>query len=90
MSVTMPGFRTLGRMARALAAELCDGRLVLVQEGGYAKTYAAYCLHASLEGAIGVEEPLLDDPVAFYPDDPGIARPAIDRALGALALRWRL
>jgi acetoin utilization deacetylase AcuC-like enzyme len=90
MSVTMPGFRALGRMARALAAELCDGRLVLVQEGGYAKTYAAYCLHASLEGAIGVEAPLLDDPVAFYPDDPGVARPAIDRALGTLALRWRL
>ena len=65
MSVTMPGFRRLGQIARELAAELCGGRLVLVQEGGYSQTYAAYCLHASLEGAIGVEGTLLDDPVAF-------------------------
>ena len=42
-----------GRPPVAEAAdELCDGRLVLVQEGGYARTYAAYCLHATLEGVL--------------------------------------
>ena len=35
MSVTMAGFRDLGAAARELADRHCDGRLVLVQEGGY-------------------------------------------------------
>ena len=53
------------------------GRLCLVQEGGYALTYAAFCLHATLEGVLGVA-PLLDDPVAFYPKDTGPALAAIE------------
>jgi acetoin utilization deacetylase AcuC-like enzyme len=90
MAVSMSGFRALGRAARELAIELCDGRLALVQEGGYAKTYSAYCLHGTLEGAIGAEQPLLDDPVDFYPDDAGHARAAIDRAVGIHARGWGL
>jgi hypothetical protein len=50
---------------------------VLVQEGGYARTYAAYCLHATLEGVLGAGT-LLDDPLAFMPDDPQHARVDID------------
>ena len=65
----MAGFYALGQRARALAGELCDGRLVLVQEGGYAVSYAAYCLHASLAGVLGY--PLeIEDPVAYLPDNP--------------------
>ncbi|MDJ0851438.1 MAG: histone deacetylase [Myxococcota bacterium] len=36
MNVTGEGFRAMARIVRALADELCDGRLVLVLEGGYA------------------------------------------------------
>jgi hypothetical protein len=39
-----------------------------VQEGGYARTYAAYCLHATLEGVLGSDR-LLADPLAYMPDD---------------------
>jgi acetoin utilization deacetylase AcuC-like enzyme len=90
MCVSMAGFRALGRAARGLADELCRGRVALIQEGGYAKTYSAFCLHATLEGILGVEEPMLPDPVAFQPDDAGHARAAIDRARGVHAFRWRL
>jgi len=65
--VDMEGFYQLGRRARALADELCDGKLVLVQEGGYAVSYAAYCLHATLEGVLSRER-ALSDPVAYMPD----------------------
>ena len=41
---------------------------VLVQEGGYARTYAAYCLHATLEGVLDTG-PLLADPIGYLPDD---------------------
>ena len=90
MCVTMAGFRALGRLARSLATELCDGRMALVQEGGYAKTYSAFCLHATLEGVLGADGPMLADPVAFQPDDAGHARAAIDRARGVHAFRWGL
>jgi acetoin utilization deacetylase AcuC-like enzyme len=88
-SVTMAGFRALGGLARALADAHCDGRMVLVQEGGYAFTYSAYCLHATLAGVLGLEQ-VLADPLAFLPDDPGAARPALARVREALAPFWSL
>jgi acetoin utilization deacetylase AcuC-like enzyme len=66
--LSMAGFRRLGAAARFLAERHCRGRLVLVQEGGYAPTYAAFCLHATLEGVLGLE-PALPDPLAYLPDD---------------------
>ncbi len=85
--VTMAGFRRLGDAARALAEAHCGGRLCLVQEGGYAMSYSAFCLQATLEGVLGLE-PLLDDPIAFYPEDTGPAFAAIAaiRAARAAAL----
>jgi len=64
----MSGFHELGKRARMLADECCDGRLVLVQEGGYQVSYAAYCLNASLEGVLR-REPGLGDPLAYMRED---------------------
>ncbi len=89
-NVTMAGFRHLGRALAETAARLCDGRIVLVQEGGYARTYAGYCLHATLEGFLAVEEPLLADPLAYVPDDPLRGREGIEAARAALGRCWRL
>lgn len=86
-SVTMAGFRELGRAARELADRVCDGRLVVAQEGGYAPTYAAFCLHATLEGVLRLE-PGLPDPLAFLPDDPGHADRAIQRTREELSPWW--
>lgn len=86
-AVTMTGFRELGRAARNLADRSSDGRLAIAQEGGYAPTYAAYCLHATLEGVLGLD-PTLEDPLAFIPDDPRHADAAIARTKRALAGSW--
>ncbi|MGD8350431.1 MAG: hypothetical protein PVI79_14375 [Gammaproteobacteria bacterium] len=65
--LSMAGFYELGRRVRALADECCGGRLVLAQEGGYQLSYAACCLHATLEGVLG-REPGLVDPIAYMPE----------------------
>jgi acetoin utilization deacetylase AcuC-like enzyme len=76
MDVSMDGFHAIGRSIRD-SVERSGARLLLVQEGGYARTYAAYCLHATLEGVLGSER-LLADPLAFMPDDPAHARADLD------------
>ena len=89
-NLTLAGFRAIGSLVAAGARDLRDGRIVLVQEGGYARTYAAYCLHATLEGLLGVEKPLLADPLAYVPDDPARGREGIEETRAALGHFWRL
>ncbi|KAG5566488.1 hypothetical protein RHGRI_002146 [Rhododendron griersonianum] len=67
--LTMEGYREIGRKVRSLADKHSNGRLLIVQEGGYHVTYSAYCLHATLEGVLDLPHPLLSDPIAYYPDD---------------------
>jgi acetoin utilization deacetylase AcuC-like enzyme len=89
-NLSMEGFRRIGATVAALADELCDGRMVLVQEGGYGRTYSAYCLHATLEGILGVVEPLLPDPLAYVPDDPTRGRAGMEDTRAALTRFWDL
>ncbi len=42
-------FRELTARTRAAAEDLCDGRIVLVHEGGYSEVYVPFCGHAALE-----------------------------------------
>jgi acetoin utilization deacetylase AcuC-like enzyme len=85
----MASFHRIGRTIAAVAEALCDGRLVLIQEGGYARTYAAYCLHATLEGVLG-DDMRLADPIGYVPDHgrSGEADVALMRA--QLAAYWEL
>jgi acetoin utilization deacetylase AcuC-like enzyme len=85
----MEGFHRLGAAARELAESHCEGRMVLVQEGGYARSYSAFCLHATLAGALGVDIGL-DDPCAYMPDDPDHADAEIALVRSALAPYWNL
>jgi acetoin utilization deacetylase AcuC-like enzyme len=87
MCVSMAGFRDLGAAARRLADEHCDGRLVLVQEGGYGRTYSAFCMHATLEGVLATGE-LLEDPLAYLPDDGDRGDDAIEAVLAAVGPYW--
>ena len=41
-------------------------------------SYAAYCLHATLEGALGREN-TLDDPIAYLPESTEFLEPTLDR-----------
>ena len=66
--LTMAGFHGLANRLRDLAAELCGGRIVVTQEGGYNTAYAAFCAYAVAAGLIG-RELEISDPLAFYPED---------------------
>lgn len=67
--LTMEGYRKIGQIVRSLADTYTNGRILIVQEGGYHVTYSAYCLHATLEGVLDLPAPLLSDPIAYYPED---------------------
>ena len=51
-------------LAMEAADELCDGRLVLVHEGGYSEVYVPFCGHAVLQelsgSTITAEDPLAE------------------------------
>ena len=46
-------FRQMTLRVKAAAEALCDGRLVLVHEGGYSEVYVPFCGHATLEALSG-------------------------------------
>jgi acetoin utilization deacetylase AcuC-like enzyme len=74
----MEGYRKIGQIMRRLADRHCNGQILVVQEGGYHITYSAYCLHATLEGVLDLEAPLLDDPIAYYPEDDKYTMKVVD------------
>jgi acetoin utilization deacetylase AcuC-like enzyme len=83
--LSMRGFREIGRTAQALAGALCDGRLLLCQEGGYAITYTGFCMYAVAEGVLGVERPM-DDPLAY---DSSIEKPEFALAeINRIGAEW--
>jgi acetoin utilization deacetylase AcuC-like enzyme len=63
MLVSAAGFAGLGRAVRSLADDLCGGRVLALQEGGYSQIYAPVCTLLLLEGltgyATGVRDPYL-------------------------------
>lgn len=71
--LTMDGYREIGRIVHSLANKHSGGKILIVQEGGYHITYSAYCLHAILEGVLDLPQPLLCDPIAYYPEDEAFA-----------------
>ena len=82
----MAGFRQLGQTARELASDLCNGRLLLCQEGGYAITYTGFCMYAVTEGVLGVENPM-EDPLAY---DATIEKPEVAMAeIARIEEQWQ-
>jgi acetoin utilization deacetylase AcuC-like enzyme len=86
-NLTMAGFRAIGEVLRSVADRVSGSRLALVQEGGYAPTYSAFCLHATLAGVLGVPTEI-DDPLAFLPDDGSGASAVLAQAQDALTPYW--
>ena len=88
MLLTTAVYREMTRRMMAVADECCGGRLVLVQEGGYAPTYAPYCTTVivqtllgdltGIEGVLAVPEP--------YGERAGMIPPAGRLGLDAAAL----
>ncbi len=75
--LSVKGFYDLAVMARALAEELCGGKLLSVQEGGYHPAYCAFCASATLEGFAGVSLQT-PDPIGFLPEDQARARATVE------------
>ena len=53
MLATAETFAAMTTQVKALADDLCGGRLVLVHEGGYSETYVPFCGHAVLQRLSG-------------------------------------
>lgn len=64
MLATAETFRSMTTQMMASAEQLCDGKLVLVHEGGYSEAYVPFCGHAVLEELSGatshVPDPMAD------------------------------
>jgi acetoin utilization deacetylase AcuC-like enzyme len=60
MLATSETFRAMTRLVKQAAAELCGGKLVVVQEGGYAETAVPFCGVAVLEELAGVRTEVVD------------------------------
>jgi acetoin utilization deacetylase AcuC-like enzyme len=80
MSVTAEGYRQMTNRLILLAEEVCGGRLVAVQEGGYSEIYAPYCTFAIVEALtehrVGLEEPVNPERAARWPQSRAIGRDA--------------
>jgi acetoin utilization deacetylase AcuC-like enzyme len=60
MMVTQSGFRKMSELVMGLAEEICEGRLVMLQEGGYSAAYVPYCTVAAIEPLLGVDLGITD------------------------------
>lgn len=58
--VTMSGFRSISQAVFDLAEEVCEGRLLMLQEGGYSLAYVPYCTVAAVEPLLGVDLGVVD------------------------------
>lgn len=60
MMMTMQGYRRISEIMVGLAAEVCDGRLLMLQAGGYSAPYVPYCTAAAIEPLLGVDLGIVD------------------------------
>ncbi|KEJ95511.1 Acetoin utilization deacetylase AcuC [Pseudosulfitobacter pseudonitzschiae] len=72
MIATADTYRQMTHKVKDLAAEVCDGKLVLVHEGGYSEVYVPFCAHAAIEAMSGSAINLADPfGVTFEVRQPG-------------------
>ena len=69
MSLTLAGYRALTEAMKTVAAECCEGQIVVTQEGGYASQYAPNC-----------SATIAQTQVRLLPDGEWIADPYGERA----------
>ena len=58
-------FREMTRLVRTAAERLCQGRLVLVHEGGYSEAYVPFCGLATIEELAGIRTEVTDPLLEF-------------------------
>jgi acetoin utilization deacetylase AcuC-like enzyme len=70
MMITMSGFGKISEMTHSLAESACEGRLVLLQEGGYSAPYVPYCTVAAVQPLLGVDLGIVE----LYPESSEVER----------------
>jgi acetoin utilization deacetylase AcuC-like enzyme len=60
MMVTQSGFRKMSELMLGLAEDVCKGRLIMLQEGGYSAAYVPYCTVAAVEPLLDVDQGIID------------------------------
>jgi acetoin utilization deacetylase AcuC-like enzyme len=60
MMVTQSGFRKMSELVLRLAEEVCEGRLIMLQEGGYSAAYVPYCTVAMVEPLLDLDLGIID------------------------------
>jgi acetoin utilization deacetylase AcuC-like enzyme len=90
MSVTSEGFRGMAQRLVDLAEELCEGHLVVVQEGGYSLDHQPIAALAVVEALAGLDPLWQEDPLEIdVPRELREAdRVAIEAAAEAHSARW--
>jgi acetoin utilization deacetylase AcuC-like enzyme len=92
MSVTTEGFRSLSAMVTAAARDLCGGRLVMLQEGGYSVDHMPFCTLAIIEAMAGMAPALKGEPLEL--DGPQQLQEseaqAVEAARTNQAARWKI
>ena len=73
LNVSTAGYTRVARLVLDAAARLCDGRAVVVLEGGYDLHALAWCASGLVELLLGAEPTADPDPTA-YPDGPDASR----------------
>jgi len=85
MSVTAEGFRRMATFMKELAAETCDGRLVVFQEGGYSLDHLPFCTLAMVEAIAGLDPSFESDPMELdVPTELGVAEEQAVEAAAAV------
>lgn len=70
MAVTASGYRQMTRVMLDVAAEVCDGRLMMTHEGGYSPTYVPICGVTVLSEMSGVPVDVVNELYAGFDDKP--------------------
>lgn len=68
--MSMDGFRQISTLMHNLAEDICGGKLVLLQEGGYSASYVPYCTAAVIEPLLGADLGIVD----LYAGSPELER----------------
>ncbi|WP_061170586.1 class II histone deacetylase [Caballeronia hypogeia] len=93
MMLHSESYRAMTQTMLDAAERLCNGRLVVVHEGGYSEAYVPFCGHAIVETLAGVRtavvDPMLDIALAWQPSGRFVAfqRELIDEIATALNLQ---
>lgn len=81
------GFDAIGQRVRRLAADVADGSLAVVQEGGYQPSHLAYAMLGTLEGMLGVETGVAD-PMDWLDEDSDLLAGRLDDLVAAHTEHW--